>query len=113
MKFGAAWYPEHWPEERWPVDLKYMREARMNVVRIAEFAWSRLEPSEGQFDFEWLDRAIALAATHGLQTVLGTPTAAPPAWLTQKYPDTLSVNADGQRAVHGNRCHYNPWSKTY
>jgi beta-galactosidase len=113
MKFGAAWYPEHWPEERWPVDLKYMREARMNVVRIAEFAWSRLEPSEGKFEFEWLDRAINLAASQGIVTVLGTPTAAPPAWLTQKYPDTLSLDANGQRAVHGNRCHYNPWSKTY
>ena len=58
--YGADYYPEHWPEERWPEDARLMREAGFNVVRLAEFAWSKMEPSEGQYDFDWLDRAISL-----------------------------------------------------
>jgi beta-galactosidase len=113
MKFGCAWYPEQWDESRWPEDLGLMREAGMNVVRMGEFAWSRLEPEEARFDLDWLERAVALAARHGLETVLGTPTAAPPSWLTHRYPDTLLVRDDGRRASHGNRCHFSPASARY
>jgi len=94
---GVAWYPEQWPESRWEEDLQLMEAAHLKVVRIAEFAWSRMEPSEGHYDFDWLERAIALAAKHHIVSVVGTPTATPPAWLTQKYPDTLRVETDGQR----------------
>ncbi len=113
MKFGCAWYPEHWPESRWPADLKLMAEAGMNVVRVAEFAWSRMEPAENQFNFGWLEAAIAMAADYGLKVVLGTPTAAPPAWLTQHYPETLAIRQDGRQATHGMRCHYSPTSMVY
>ena len=113
MKFGCAWYPEHWSESRWPADLGLMRDAGMNVVRLAEFAWSRLEPEEGRYDFDWLERAIELAARFGLETVLGTPTAAPPAWLTHRYPDTLQVRDNGRVATHGNRCHFSLTSARY
>src|SRR5215470_4189620 len=78
---GTAWYPEQWPESRWEEDLKLMEAANIKVVRIAEFAWSTMEPSEGHYDFDWLKRAIAAAARHHIASVLGTPTAAPPAWL--------------------------------
>ncbi len=100
---GTAWYPEQWPESRWDADLTLMEQAHMNVARVAEFAWSTLEPSDGHFDFTWLDHAIALAAKHHIAVVLGTPTAAPPAWLTTKYPQTLRLEEDGRRAEHGNR----------
>lgn len=100
---GAAWYPEQWPESRWDQDLALMQAAHIDVVRIGEFAWSAMEPAEGQYNFAWLDRAIALAAQHHICVVLGTPTAAPPDWLTTKYPETLRVSEDGQRAEHGNR----------
>lgn len=100
---GAAWYPEQWPESRWDQDLALMEAAHIHVARVGEFAWSTMEPSEGHYDFAWLDRAIALAAKHHIAVVLGTPTAAPPAWLTTKYPQTLRVSEDGQRAEHGNR----------
>jgi beta-galactosidase len=113
LHLGAAWYPEHWPEERWPEDVKLMRDAGLTVVRVAEFAWADLEPKEGAFDLGWLERAVALAASHGLAVVIGTPTAAPPAWLTQKYPDTLAINEDGRQAVHGTRCHYDVTSERY
>jgi beta-galactosidase len=102
---GTDWYPEQWPESRWETDLQMMQDANIQVARIAEFAWSRMEPSEGHFDFDWLDRTIRLAEKHHVAIVLGTPTAAPPAWLTQKYPEVLRVESDGQTAVHGNRAH--------
>jgi len=110
---GTAWYPEQWPESRWEEDLRLMEAANIKVVRITEFAWSRMEPSEGRYDFAWLDRAIALAAKHHIVTVLGTPTATPPAWLTLKHPEILRVEPDGQRVTHGNRAHGSAASAMY
>jgi beta-galactosidase len=107
LLLGTAWYPEQWPESRWDADLRLMQQAGVHMVRVGEFAWSRMEPSEGQYDLDWLDHAIAMAAQHGIFTVIGTPTAAPPAWLTQKYPETLRMGEDGRRAEHGNRQHFN------
>ena len=104
---GAAWYPEQWPESRWDADLKLMQQAHFSVVRVGEFAWSTMEPSEGNYNFSWLDRAIVLAAHHHIAVVLGTPTDAPPAWLTSKYPETLRVDKDGRRARHGGRRQFN------
>jgi len=113
LLMGTDWYPEQWPESRWDTDLGMMEAAHLNVIRIAEFAWSRMEPSEGHFDFDWLDRAIALAANHHISIVLGTPTAAPPAWLTSKYPDTLRMETDGRRVTHGNRAQFSVTSQRY
>ena len=75
---GVCYYPEHWDEALWPEDARRMVETGLSWVRIGEFAWSRLEPSPGQLDFEWLDRAIDVLARAGLKVVLGTPTAPPP-----------------------------------
>ncbi len=113
LRFGAAWYPEQWPQARWDADLTLMQAAHINVVRVGEFAWSALEPKEGQFDFAWLDRAIAAAAAHHIAVVLGTPTAAPPAWLTRAYPDVLRVDEDGTRAEHGGRQQFSLASPRY
>jgi beta-galactosidase len=113
LLMGVAWYPEQWPEARWEEDLRLMEAANLKVVRIAEFAWSRMEPTEGHYDLDWLDRAISLAARHHIITVVGTPTATPPAWLTQKYPDTLRVEPNGQRVTHGNRAHASVTSPRY
>jgi beta-galactosidase len=113
LLMGADWYPEQWPEARWETDLRMMEAAHLNVARIAEFAWSRMEPSEGHFDFDWLERVIRLAEKHHVTIVIGTPTAAPPAWLTQKYPDTLRVESDGRRVTHGNRAHGSVTSQRY
>jgi len=113
VRLGAAWYPEQWPEAQWDHDLQLMQDAHMNVVRVGEFAWSTLEPSEGRFELDWLDRAIALAARHHIAVVIGTPTDAPPAWLTEKYPDTLGMNADGQWRQHGERRQFNYASPRY
>ena len=107
IMLGTAWYPEQWPESRWDADLTLMQQAGIHMVRVGEFAWSRMEPSEGHYDLAWLDHAIAAAAKHGIYTVVGTPTAAPPAWLTQKYPETLRIDEEGHRAEHGNRQQFN------
>lgn len=104
---GAAWYPEQWPESRWDIDLTLMEHAHFDVVRVGEFAWSAMEPSEGHYNFAWLDRAIAAAGRHHIRVVLGTPSDAPPAWLTRKYPQTLRVDENGVRAQHGNRRQFN------
>lgn len=107
LYLGAAWYPEQWPESRWDADLDLMQKAHINFVRVGEFAWSTMEPTEGDYEFGWLDRAIAAAARHHIYVVLGTPTAAPPAWLTTKYPETLRIMEDGRRDQHGNRQQFN------
>lgn len=106
MYLGVDYYPEQWPEERWATDARLMREAGLSVVRIGEFAWAKMEPAEGVFDWDWLDRVIEILASEGLHIILCTPTAAPPAWLSYAYPDTLPVNAQGQRYHSGSRRHY-------
>jgi beta-galactosidase len=106
LHLGAAYYPEHWLEDPWPEDIRLMREAGLTVARLAEFAWSTLEPEEGEFHFDWLDRAISALASADIVSVLGTPTAAPPAWLVQQYPDLPAVDESGRRVQFGNRCHY-------
>lgn len=106
LSFGVAYYPEHWPRERWPEDIRLMKAAGVNVVRMGEFAWSTLEPTAGDFHFDWLEEVIARLAEAGIRTVLGTPTAAPPAWLVQAHPEILAVDEYGRRAQFGNRCHY-------
>ncbi|NLI01259.1 MAG: beta-galactosidase [Chthonomonadales bacterium] len=103
MRVGVDYYPEHWPEERWPVDARLMREAGLSVVRLAEFAWCRMEPQEGRYTFDWLERAIAILHSEGIQVVLGTPTATPPAWLHERYPELYPADPRGYRKGFGTR----------
>lgn len=105
MKLGVCYYPEQWPEGYWHQDAQDMARMGIQVVRIAEFAWSRMEPSEGIYQWEWLDKAIHILAEAGLQVVLGTPTAAPPRWLVDKDPGVLPMDAYGRRKGFGSRRH--------
>jgi beta-galactosidase len=111
--FGVDYYPEQWPEEDWPRDARLMAEAGFNVVRLAEFAWSKMQPKEGQYNFDWLDRAISLLVSNGMRIVLGTPTASPPPWLMTKYPELFRVREDGQQVTFGNRRTYCPNNPIY
>ncbi|MFW6257080.1 MAG: beta-galactosidase, partial [Bacillota bacterium] len=111
--YGAAYYPEVWPEKEMDRDIEYMKELRMNVMRIGEFSWVLLEPEEGEFEFEWLQRIIEKLNRNGIYTILGTPTAAPPAWLTSKYPQVMPVDENGVRKTHGGRRHYTYNSEIY
>lgn len=104
--YGVAYYPEHWHESEWERDATLMSEAGVNTVRMGEFAWYLMEPEEGRFDFSLFDRAIATLARHGIKTILGTPTAAPPKWLTSKYPEVLAAYANGHPVDDQSRRHY-------
>ena len=90
-----------------------MREAGVNLVSVGIFSWSRLEPAEGRFDFEWLDRVLELLHEGGIQVDLATATASPPPWLSHRHPEMLPVLADGARLWHGARQHYCPSSPFY
>jgi beta-galactosidase len=111
--YGCAYYPEYWGRARFERDAKLMRDAGINLARIGEFAWSRMEPEEGRFDLDWLHECLETLGAYGVQVLACTPTAAPPAWLTTAYPDTLNVRADGRRNAHGSRRHYCYTSDTY
>ncbi|WP_039791355.1 beta-galactosidase, partial [Paenibacillus riograndensis] len=113
FELGVCYYPEHWPEELWADDYRRMVETGFTIVRLAEFAWSIFEPEEGVFQFELFDKAIDLAHSHGLKVILGTPTATPPAWLTERYPEVLNVTNEGVTLQHGMRRHYNYSSPKY
>ncbi len=84
-------------------DFRLMGQARCNIMNVGIFAWSMLEPEEGRTTFEWLDRLMDDLAAHGIAADLATPSAAPPAWLSRKYPETLRVNKDRQRVPHRGR----------
>ena len=103
---GVCYYPEHWPEAKWAEDAARMAKLGLTWVRIGEFAWSRMEPEPGRFDWDWLDRAIATLGGAGLKVVLGTPTATPPRWMLDRHPDMLAVDRQGRTRGFGSRRHY-------
>lgn len=103
--FGAAYYPEHWDAATRAGDADRMAAAGFNMVRMAEFAWDLLEPTEGRLDFALFDATIATLGAKGIQTLLCTPTATPPRWLTLKHPDLVRRNEAGLAMEHGSRQH--------
>lgn len=113
MRLGVCYYPEHWPESMWEDDARRMKALGISQVRIAEFAWSRMEPSPGEYDWGWLDRAVDVLGNAGLQVVMCTPTATPPKWLIDRHPDILPVGADGRVRGFGSRRHYDFSSPSY
>ncbi|MGP3962474.1 beta-galactosidase [Nonomuraea sp. 3N208] len=113
IAYGGDWNPEQWPEETWEQDVALMREAGVNRVSVGIFSWSMLEPAEGVFDFDWFDRVMDLLAANGIQANLATPTASPPPWFSDAYPEALPVDADGRRLYHGSRQGFCPSSPIY
>ena len=114
---GVAYYPEDWPDEEIDRDIARMKERGINTVRIGEFAWHRMEPKPGEFDFSFFRKVIAKCAEAGLAVVMGTPTATPPRWLSRLYPDVMMESMNGRQASHGgrrhccsNNIHYNEYS---
>lgn len=110
MIFGVDYYPEHWDRSEWENQARLMREGGFNTVRMGEFAWKLFEKNEGEFDFSLLDDAIAVLAGYGIKVILGTPTAAPPKWLVNKY-DILQRDKYGRKKGWGARresCANNP-----
>jgi beta-galactosidase len=106
---GGDYNPEQWSSEIWTEDMDLMDLARFKVATIGVFSWVSLEPEEGVYTFEWLDRIMDMLAATGKFAVLATPSAAPPAWMSKKYPEILKVGADRVRRLHGNRVNFD-WS---
>ena len=104
--YGGDYNPEQWPEDVWAQDVTLMREAGVNLVSVGIFSWSRLEPREGRYDFDWLDRVLDLLAGAGVKAALATPTASPPPWFSLAHPESLPVTRDGVRLTHGSRDTY-------
>ncbi|WP_308796965.1 beta-galactosidase [Agromyces silvae] len=113
MHYGADYNPEQWPEEVWPDDVARMREAGVTTVSLGIFAWARIQPREGEFDFAWLDRVIELLHEGGIAVDLATATASPPPWASAAYPEILPRDEDGSVYWPGSRQQFAPSSPVY
>src|ERR1700712_3718615 len=96
LLYGVAYYDEYMPYDRLDKDVKMMKAAGINVVRIAESTWSTVEPKEGVYDFSHIDRVLNAMHKAGIHVIVGTPTYAVPTWLVKKYPDVLAITARGR-----------------
>ncbi len=109
--YGSPYYPEQWDAETRALDPARMAAAGWNMVRMAEFAWDLMEPREGEYHFELFDKTIGIMGERGIVTLLCTPTATPPRWLTYAHPEMLGANEDGVPLQHGSRqqaCYASP-----
>lgn len=113
ITLGVCYYPEHWPEDMWQADLQEMKRCGIEVIRIAEFAWNKFEPQEDVYTFDFFDRFMEVAEKENMKVIFCTPTATPPLWLTEKYPEVLNADLDGNTYYHGTRRHYNLTSLVY
>jgi beta-galactosidase len=110
---GTCYYPEHWDRGLWRDDLLRMKKNGIAAVRIAEFAWTKFEPSEGRYTFDFFDDFLKIAGETDMAVIFCTPAATPPAWLTNKYPEVLNADINGTLIRHGERRHYNYNSPVY
>ncbi|KAF1299503.1 beta-galactosidase [Enterococcus sp. JM4C] len=116
IQFGVDYYPEHWNSERIETDIKLMKEMGIDLVRLGEFSWSKLETSDNNFEFGWLKQVVAKFEKVGIKVVLGTPTAAPPAWLIKEHPEIQPVDRESRTRHFGGRhhcCHSNLTYRKY
>jgi beta-galactosidase len=100
---GIYYYPEHWNESQWERDIRKISEMGFEFVHLAEFAWFKMEPVEGTFNFVWLDRVVDLCAKYNLKVLLCTPSATTPTWIRINYPETFSMDGHYIRAENGTR----------
>lgn len=105
MNIGVYYYPEAWPENQWVRDIANIKKMGMEFVHMGEFAWAFMEPKDGQFQFDWLEKNVELCAKQGLKVVLCTPSPTPPVWLVREHPEVLMIDALGRRMDHGSREH--------
>ena len=110
---GVCYYPEHWPASRHESDLRRIRDAGFDVIRIGEGAWSYFEPREGKFQFDLFDRVISLCRRYGIRVIFGTPTYCGPAWVASNYPEVLRWNFQRIPMKHGSRRNFNYTSPKY
>ncbi len=102
---GGDYNPDQWinTPEIWDEDMRLMKLAHVNSATVGIFSWSMLEPEEGVYNFEWLDKILDKLHENGIDVILATPSGARPAWLAQKYPEVLRVEENGIRNEYGVR----------
>lgn len=110
---GADYNPEQWLDrpDILAKDIELMKQTRCNVMSVGIFSWSALEPSEGEFNFDWLDAVLDRLVANDISVFLATPSGARPAWLSENYPDVLRVNSQRVKQLHGerhNHCYSSP-----
>ncbi|WP_311774043.1 beta-galactosidase [Metabacillus elymi] len=105
MLHGGDYNPDQWLDrpDILADDIKLMKLSHTNTFSVGIFAWSALEPEEGVYNFEWLDEIFENIYKNGGRIILATPSGARPAWLSQKYPEVLRVNASRMKQLHGGR----------
>ncbi len=113
VAFGGDYNPEQWPREVWDEDMRLMREAGVSFVTLGVFSWSWLEPTKGEYTFEWLDEVMDLLHANGIAVDLATATATPPPWLSSAYPEILPVDRNGHTMWPGSRQAWCPSSRLY
>src|SRR3954471_14507428 len=86
LQFGGDYNPEQWEPDVWDADVELMRRAGVTVATVGVFSWSRLEPRPGEYDFTWLDDVMDRLHAGGIDVMLATATASPPAWFSRRYP---------------------------
>lgn len=111
--YGGDYNPDQWTEETWPEDIKVFKKVDLNSATINIFSWAVLEPREGVYDFSKLDKIVQELSDANFDIVMGTATAAMPAWMFKKYPDIARVDYQGRRHVFGHRHNFCPNSKNY
>jgi beta-galactosidase len=111
--YGGDYNPEQWPEDVWREDVRLMRRAGVNLATLGVFSWARIQPDEGVFDYDWLDRVIDLLHENGIAVDLATGTASTPPWATSRYPAMLTRNHEGAILWPGSRQHWAPTSPDY
>ena len=100
---GIYYYPEHWNENQWERDIKKIAEMGYEFVHLAEFAWFKMEPHEGKYEFAWLDKVVNLCIKYKVRVLMCTPSATTPAWMRINYPETFVMNGNYIRGEHGTR----------
>ena len=111
--YGGDYNPDQWPEEVWDEDIELMQQAGVNLVSVAIFSWAKLEPEEGVYDFDWLDRVIDKLGKAGIAVDLASGTASPPMWMTQAHPEILWVDYRGDVCQPGARQHWRATSPVF
>lgn len=101
--YGGDYNPDQWDDKTIEKDMEYFKEAGINIVALPVFSWAKLEPSEGKYCFEWLDKILDKLWENKIYVILATPTTAQPAWMSKKYPEVLPVDIAGRKRTHGMR----------
>lgn len=111
--YGGDYNPDQWDEKTWEEDMKLFKKAGINIVTLPVFSWAKLQLSEEEYSFDWLDNILDMLYDNGIYVCLATSTAAQPAWMSKKYPEVLPVDIEGRKRKHGARANFCPNSRVY